>query len=64
VGIGFHPLAATNSAFLASYLPQAMERGSGRLAEEFGVPISHLALRRINGDFHIQVVPPVGKPDA
>ena len=51
-----------NSPFLASYFPEAMKRASSRIAQEYGVPISHLALRSINGYFHIQVVPPVGKP--
>lgn len=53
-----------NSPFQASFFPAAMKRASSRIAEEYGVPFSHLELRPINGYFHFQMVPPVGRPDA
>ncbi len=46
----------------ASFFPEAMRRGSRRLAQEYGLPIDRLEARTIGGYFHIMVVPPVGEP--
>jgi len=39
-------------------------RASRRMAETYGAPISHIAMRTINGYLYIQVVPPAGKAGA
>jgi phosphohistidine swiveling domain-containing protein len=53
-----------NTAYLSSFFPDGFRRASEQLVHEFGLPASHLEMRRIGGYFHIQVVPPMGKPDA
>lgn len=53
-----------NTPYLGSFFPESFRRGSTQLAEEYGLPIDHLAMRRIGGYFHVQVVPPVGSADA
>jgi rifampicin phosphotransferase len=47
----------------AVFVP-GFERASRRMAETYGAPISHLAMRTINGYLYIQVVPPAGKAGA
>lgn len=47
-----------------SVFASGFESASRRLAETYGAPISHLAMRSINGYLYIQVVPPAGKPGA
>lgn len=50
------------SPLMADVFPAGMLRGSRLLAQEYGMPIDHLAIRAINGYFYIQVVPPAGNP--
>ncbi|MGI9584133.1 MAG: PEP/pyruvate-binding domain-containing protein [Acidimicrobiia bacterium] len=45
----------------ASVFIPGFERASKRLAETYGVPISHLAMRSIRGYLYVQIVPPAGK---
>ncbi|MGI9584993.1 MAG: PEP/pyruvate-binding domain-containing protein, partial [Acidimicrobiia bacterium] len=45
-----------------SVFAPGFRRGSKRLAETYGMPISHLEMRTINGYLYIQTVPPAGKP--
>lgn len=49
----------TSSVFIPGF-----ESASRRLAATYGVPISYLAMRTINGYLYVQVVPPAGKAGA
>ena len=46
---------------ISSFAP-GFARATRHLAETYGIPISHLEMRTINGYVYIQVVPPAGKP--